>query len=169
MKKYLLALLVGVLMVFMLVGIVAADSPFPSTNDENRDLGWAHFNVLDTDFGEVTVEFVSTRGFYSCFEYRSDGDTSQATSEDHFSDGLYPGYDFDLYPYTCVNNSTKEVTLQANEYVEIRMIFGAEKDERFDWTPVGTLSKDDCKDGGWEDLGYVNQGQCIKDYNDPTP
>ena len=26
-----------------------------------------------------------------------------------------------------------------------------------------THSKDDCKDGGWKDLGYFNQGQCIAD------
>ena len=26
-----------------------------------------------------------------------------------------------------------------------------------------THSKDDCKDGGWKDLGYLNQGQCIAD------
>ena len=26
-------------------------------------------------------------------------------------------------------------------------------------------SKDDCKHGGWMDLGYPNQGQCIADAN----
>ena len=26
-----------------------------------------------------------------------------------------------------------------------------------------THSKDDCKNGGWMDLGYPNQGQCIAD------
>jgi hypothetical protein len=26
-------------------------------------------------------------------------------------------------------------------------------------------SKDDCKHGGWMDLGYQNQGQCIADAN----
>ena len=34
-----------------------------------------------------------------------------------------------------------------------------------------THSKDDCKNGGWMDLGYLNQGQCIADADrrDPRP
>ncbi len=34
------------------------------------------------------------------------------------------------------NNSTETLTLSALEYVEIRMVFGGERDERFDWTRV---------------------------------
>ena len=37
---------------------------------------WAHVNVLDVGVGYVALEFVSERGFWSCFEYRTDGDTS---------------------------------------------------------------------------------------------
>ena len=69
----------------------------PSTNDINRTNGWAHVNVLDVGPGFVTLEFVSTRPFYSCFEFRTDGDTSQILSEHGgvnyntlITDGLYP-------------------------------------------------------------------------------
>ena len=40
-----------------------------STNDINRVNGWAHVDEMSADVGEVTLEFISARGFYSCFEY----------------------------------------------------------------------------------------------------
>jgi hypothetical protein len=132
-----------------------------STNDANRTNGWAHVNQLDQGIGETTLQFVSTRPFYSCFEYRTDGDTSQATGAPNFN-----AHDSDLYPYVCVNNNTVEMTFEADEYVEVRMVFGAESDERFNWTRFDVLpdaqTKDDCKDGGWEAYGFKNQGQCIR-------
>ena len=47
------------------------------------------------------------------------------------------------------------------------MVFGAETDERFDWTmfdvlPADPSSKDDCKKNGWKAYGFKNQGQCIR-------
>lgn len=136
----------------------------PSTNDANMANGWAYFTADTSVPGQATLTFVSTRGFASCFEYRTDGDTSQSTGVNWNTD-ITDG----LYPFTCVNNSTGEVTVSANEYVEVRMVFGAEEDERFDWTYVGVVSdpssKDDCKDGGWAAFGFSNQGQCIKFVN----
>jgi hypothetical protein len=140
-----------------------ADGHLPSTNDDNRTKEWAHFNVLDTRVGEVDVEFVSTRDFFSCFEYRSDGDTDSKIDDDNFN----PAVDDGLYPFTCVKNETTPMTLTADEYVEIRMVFGAESDERFDWTRVDVLQPtvDDCKDGGWMTFGdFKNQGQCIASF-----
>ncbi len=95
--------------------------------------------------------------FASCFEYRSDGDTSQKVGDTNYNPGITDG----LYRFTCVNNSTETETAHANDYVEIRMVFGAERDERFDWTRVDVVSKADCKDGGWMELGLKNQGACI--------
>lgn len=105
----------------------------PSSNDENRSNGWAHFNVTDTRVGEVDVDFVSTRTFASCFEYRSDGEAPD--SENNFNPDITDG----LWPFACVVNETKTLTLTAFEYVEIRMVFGAERDERFDWTRVEVI------------------------------
>jgi hypothetical protein len=170
MKKTLNAFLIGVLMLVLSAAAVSAVSEiFPSTNDANRDEGWAHVNKVAEDIsngvGSVTLEFVSTRSFYSCFEYRTDGDESQAIDDEHFN----PELDDVLYPYTCVNNSTTQIEISASEYVEVRLAFGAEKDERFDWTrfevPPGPQTKEECMNGGWESFGFPNQGQCIQFVN----
>lgn len=75
----------------------------------------------------VTVELSAPNPWWACFEYRTDGDTSQSLGANYNS--AYP----DLYPYWCLNNQTVQRTIPANEYVEIRMVFGSESDERFDW------------------------------------
>lgn len=131
MKTKIKMLLFTLVASFLYVGITYADvnAITPSTNDINRTNGWAHVNEISSDVGEVTLEFVSTRSFYSCFEYRTDGDTSQA-SGDNYNTDITDG----LYPYYCQNNSSRTETINANEYVEVRMVFGAETDERFDWT-----------------------------------
>ena len=138
----------------------------PSTNDENKDKGWAHFEVLDVGIGFADIKFVSTRDFLSCFEYRSDGEATPYEDE-NFNEDIEDG----LWPFVCVNNSTEVLNLEANEYVEIRMVFGAETDERFDWTRVDVLpaqdaqTRNDCMNGGWEDFGFKNQGQCVRYVN----
>ena len=137
----------------------------PSTNDENRTSGWAHFNVVDLQIGEVTVDFVSTRGFASCFEYRIDGEppTGAANYNPAVTDGLWD--------FVCVNASTVQRTVEASTLVEIRMVFGAEADERFDWTPIAIpappppLAVDDCMSGGFAEEGFSNQGQCVASVN----
>ena len=88
------------------------------------------------------------------------GDTDTKTSDTNYNPAVTDG----LYPFICVNDSTDTMTLTADEYVEIRMVFGAESDERFDWTRVEVLQPtvDDCMDGGWMTFGdHKNQGQCI--------
>lgn len=112
----------------------------PSTNDLNRTNGWAHVNEVGGGPGYIDLEFVSTRGFLSCFEYRSDG-APTTDPRDNFNPAITDG----LWPFVCVNNSTENRTLEASQYVEIRMVFGAESDERFDWTrfdvePLPTFS-----------------------------
>ena len=105
----------------------------PSTNGDNRLAGWAHVNVLEIGPGYIELEFVSLRGFFSCFEVRSDGDTSQIIGEnggDNYNTDITDG----LYPYICVQNGTESQMFEAEVYVEVRMVFGAEGDERFDWT-----------------------------------
>ena len=126
-----MAMAITLLFTTMSMAFAAVNDVTPSTNNENRTKGWAHFNVIDTRVGEVDIEFVSSRNFASCFEYRSDGEDT-ADSRDNFNTDIEDG----LWPFVCVNNSTETLTLSALEYVEIRMVFGAERDERFDWTRV---------------------------------
>lgn len=106
----------------------------PSTNDINKTKGWAHVNEISKNVGSVELEFVSTRNFASCFEYRTDGDISQALATPNLNTDIA-----DHYPAFCLNNETQAHTINANEYVEVRMVYGAEKDERFDWTRFDVL------------------------------
>jgi len=128
-----MAMAIALLLSTMGMAFGAVDAVTPSTNDENRTNGWAHFIVEETRVGEVDIEFVSTRAFSSCFEYRSDGEGPD--SPDNFNTDIEDG----LWPFLCVSNSTDKLTLSALEYVEIRMVFGAETDERFDWTRVDVV------------------------------
>ncbi len=52
----------------------------PSTNDINTTNGWANVEQVSKGVGTTELQFNSTRGFVSCFEYRTDGDTSQILS-----------------------------------------------------------------------------------------
>lgn len=158
MKRLLVfALSLGLVAALAVPAVAAVNAVTPSTNDANRTLAWAHFDVVTVGVGEVNVDFISTRGFASCFEYRSDGDTSQKTSDTNYNPAITDG----LYPFTCVTNRTVRKTLYADEYVEIRMVFGAERDERFDWTRLDVGTKPSCKNGGWEAFGFKNQGDCV--------
>jgi len=132
-KQFFFATVLAVLVLVFSVGAINAVTP--STNDINRTKNWAHVNVVDVGVGEIELEFVSTRSFHSCFEYRTDGDTSQMISPDNYNLNITDG----LYPFVSTFNTTVIKTIHANEYVEIRMVFGAETDERFDWTRFDVL------------------------------
>ena len=129
---------------------------------------WAHVNQVFKGVGTTDLEFISERGFASCFEYRTDGDTSQKIAPDNYNTDITDG----LYPFFCQNDNSRTKTIYAAGYVEVRMVFGAETDERFDWTRFDVFplpsDKDQCKDGGWMDYTYPdltpfkNQGLCIK-------
>jgi hypothetical protein len=137
------ALLVAAVLVFAMMAVPAladVNPVTPSTNDINRTNGWAHVDQTGVGIGFLDVSFISTRAFWSCFEYRSDGDTTQVIAENgglNYNTDILDG----LYPYTCVNNNTAAQTLTADEYVEIRMVFGAERDERFDWTRFDVMAE----------------------------
>lgn len=133
-KKFLAGAVLGLTAVLIYSGAVFADSVTPSTNDINRTNGWAYVDAT-SNIGSVTLNFVSTRSFYSCFEYRADGDTNQKMDPTNYNTDVSDG----LYPHTCVNDNTASVTVDAQNYVEVRLVFGAERDERFDWTKFDVL------------------------------
>lgn len=109
--------------------LFAPDAVFPSSNAVNVTNGWANVAFVSSDFGSVTLRFSQPRGFYACFEYRVDGAAAPAGSQNYnnlVTDGLYA--------FECENNSSELVTIAAGQYVDVRMAFGAESDERFNWT-----------------------------------
>jgi hypothetical protein len=130
MKRTFRASLIAVILMVFVMTTVAAASVTPSTNAANITKGWAYVEMVASGPGTITLQFVSTRNFVSCFEYRTDGDTTQMTSPVNYNTGITDG----LYPFKCVKNSTTTVTLLGNSYAEVRMVFGAESDERFNWT-----------------------------------
>jgi len=114
------------------VGKVFAEVNYvtPSTNELNKTKNWAFVEQISKGLGTTNLQFTSSRAFLSCFEYRTDGDTSQKISETNPNIGVLDG----KYRFFCQINNTRTVTIPAEEYVEVRMVFGAERDERFDWT-----------------------------------
>ncbi|MFC1711177.1 hypothetical protein ACFLZ1_01180 [Patescibacteria group bacterium] len=140
MKK-LISIFLGLFLLLGFTSVVQAYTA-PSTNDINRTNGWAHVNAIP-GIGEVALELVQPRAIFSCFEYRTDGDTSQVIDEEHFLEfyGVVPVSEgLQQYPYDCLSTiSTLAKTIPANEYVEVRMIFGGEGDERFNWTRFDVL------------------------------
>ena len=145
MKKTLM-ILVSIPLVFGVFSFASAEvNPVtPSTNDINRINGWAHVDQLSQGIGTTELKFISTRAFWSCFEYRTDGDTNQKTSDTNPNTFVSDG----LYPYYCQFNNERTVDIAANEYVEVRMVFGAETDERFDWTRFDVLPNPDTDSDG---------------------
>ncbi len=101
---------------------------FKGNNDQNRLNDNSHVNFVKATTTSVTLEFVNPDNFSMCFEYRTDGDTSQVIGTNP------PGYPLpERYPYLCLANSTEERTFTPNQYVEVRSAFGAESDYFFDW------------------------------------
>jgi hypothetical protein len=132
MKK--LFVLIAVLGLALPVGVLLAAYAFPSTNDQNRINGRQYVEQISMDEGATTLNFVNPQNWVACFEYRTDGDTSQATGSPNYNPAIP-----DLYPFKCVRNSSTELTLNANEYIEVRSVFGAERDDDFDWTRFDVL------------------------------
>ena len=168
MKKLISIVFIGFLAFGLFAGSVLAvvDAVTPSTNDINRDNGWAHVDQISQDVGSTELQFISTRSFYSCFEYRSDGDTSQKISDTNYNANVTDG----LYPYFCQNNNSSTHVINADEYVEVRMVFGAETDERFDWTRFDVLyprtAEITAPTAGQDVYGLVNFTAYLDD-NDP--
>lgn len=112
----------------VVVGSVLAYA-YPSTNDANRTRGRHYVEQVSMSEGETELRFVNPRAWWACYEYRTDGDTSQALGTPNPNTQVA-----DRYPHLCVNNNTLTQTFQAIAFVEIRSTFGAERDDDFDWT-----------------------------------
>lgn len=152
---------------------------WPSTNTLNKNqqvpgrVGQdaPYVEVDEVGPGEVTLNFVNQAPGLAFFEYRIDGDElgpgnhPVVNAEGEHDVGGSPPRD-SIYPGVGVPSGNIETkTFEAKWYVEVRLALGAERDWDFDWVrfDVGQPeTKDDCKDGGWEDYHFKNQGQCVK-------
>lgn len=131
------AMVVGLLVPLMSVGIASAYT-FPSTNDENRTNGHPHVNLLSTDVGEVTLEFVNNTNSLAYFEVRVDGELPTGNSHPVVGGNIYTEnsvcVDNRAIPHQdCIAGSEAQVTFSADEKVEVRLALGGERDWDFDW------------------------------------
>lgn len=142
---------------------------FPSTNADNALAGHPHVLEVSTGPGQVTLEFVNETNSLAFFEYRIDGE-GPTSGEPHpvvHGDVIHPGVCVDGRaggPILGCTAGSVVMTFSAAEQVEVRLALGGERDWDFDWTsfPAGPITKESCKKGGWADLGFPNQGACIK-------
>jgi hypothetical protein len=171
--------------------VSSSSSFFPaSTNELNRDQlvpsregQDAPFVVFaEIDVGRVTLHFVNNTNSLAFFEYRIDGETVGTNPHPVVSTGfvhpttgetallddvIHPGVSLDGRGIADPVETTR--TFTAEETVEIRLALGGERDWDFDWTtffvPTTADARDRCRGGGWQDLGFRNQGACIQDAN----
>lgn len=154
------------------VGATTVSAAGSDDNDDNRENERPHVNI-DVDGTEVTLEFVNPTEFAWSFDYRVDGEpegTEDQWTGDTISEGPLEGEDFGLRyePVTLVGEGSETVTVTATELVEVRLARGAEQMWYFDWIEIAVEqpeTKADCKQGGFADYGFRNQGQCIRYVN----
>ncbi len=151
---------------------VALGYVFPSTNDLNAAEGFPHVVELPSDPGEVSLRFVNETNSLAFFEVRIDGEELMDGTAHPvvISDFVYPGHCVDsrnVGPAPGCAVGFVEVTFEAADHVDVRLALGGERDWDFDWTSfdAGSVDKQDCKKGGWRELGFANQGACIKFVN----
>jgi hypothetical protein len=164
----LIAVLLAVL-IALVPASPAAAYDFPSDNDTNRDNGLPHVNLVAAGPNTVTLRFVNDTNSLAFFEYRIDG--VEVDRGDHLvviGDVIYPGVCVDgRAPSTRLCSPGPATrTFKVDQKVEVRLALGGERDWDFDWVTFESgTSEDDCKKGGWRDLGFRNQGQCIRFVN----
>lgn len=155
-------------------------------NDANRDNDLPHVNIEEeNEDGEVELEFVNPTEFTFSFDYRVDGEPEGTDDEwtgTTIAEGPLEGDDFGqrYEVVTLEGEGTETVTLDAEEQVEVRLARGAEQQWYFDWITIeveGSTEDPDevpveepeeeqapaqhCRDGGWQELDFRNQGLCI--------
>lgn len=107
--------------------------------------------AVDNGPGSITLNFTpgGETGYLHCFEYVTDGNVPQQklTSNGgvNYNNGTTDGDPIvldGLFPFKCVGDgqpASASVTLTGISYVQVRMVFGAESDFRFDWTQFDAL------------------------------
>ena len=112
----------------------------PSTHANNKLKNWAHYTSV-TNGTTTTLTFHGTRGFKSCFEYRVDGSLPKAATNRN------PVIPDGMWDYRCVSSNgavhdgqatptSASVEITGAALIEVRMVYGAETDERFNWEIV---------------------------------
>ena len=101
----------------------------PSSNAANKAAagGWANYSIATAD-GVSTITYTSTRGFLSCFETRINGEANTVVGANPL-----PAIKDGRWVQNCVSNSVQTRTVAGAKLIEVRMVYGAEGTERFNW------------------------------------
>ena len=152
------------------------DSVTPSTNYENMLADQFHFDVLEVTPDSITIEFHSGPGFgglkptQRCYEVRTDGEGLDSTGthpnplvkDNYYLNGCAVIFGTDPVVFTK--------TYGAESHIDIRYAhdYRLPSDHFFSWTRVYVLKPraiGECKQGGWREFGFRNQGQCVRFVN----
>jgi hypothetical protein len=157
------------------IGMRSYAYAFPSTNEQNKLNDKPYVELVESGIGEATLNFVNNTNSLAFFEYRIDGEVLSSGTNHPVVVGDY------IYSGVCVDNriESKRVascdrtpsvrSFSANSMVEIRLALGGERDWDFNWTSFSVIpdaqSKADCKNNGWSNFGFRNQGLCLQFVN----
>ena len=145
--------------------LVDYSSIFTSTNAANilnqkPNVTW---NSNDAQIGTVPLRFAGAN-LFGCFEYRIDDEVATANNN-NFSLITVGSWNQFCSSFEPPEPDPTRV-LAATSHVDVRYLGGFLGDsDSFDWTRFYAMtlnSRDQCKDGSWQDLGFQNQGQCIR-------
>jgi hypothetical protein len=107
-----------------------AANPTYTTNDLNRANHGPHVDLVRNTGQKLTLVFVNPNPYSACFEYRTDGDPGQIIGV-NYNTAITDG----LYPFVCLKKAgTRTMVIKVTQYLEVRSVFGAERDWDFDWT-----------------------------------
>jgi hypothetical protein len=163
------------------VGLVAGPAlayEFPSTNDDNRENGFPHVNLVAVTEDSVTLEFVNDTNSLTYFEYRIDGEQLIDGSPHPVIEGDFVYLGVEIDGRDTDGPITIEETFAAEAKVEIRLALGGERDWDFDWVtfevadpseegPESSTPGFDARPAfvqACDDLtgtDYKNRGQCV--------
>ena len=154
------------------------DSVTPSTNYENMLAGQFYFEVLDVTPDSITILFHSgphwsNKAQRREYEVRIDGegiDSSGTHPNIYINDSAY----FEPYIYMKgplpPGGFMVTTTYGAESHIDIRFAHDSHVPYiyYFSWTRVYVLKPraiGECKQGGWREFGFRNQGQCVRFVN----
>jgi hypothetical protein len=103
----------------------------PNTNDENEAEGLPHVEFVSATATSITLDFVNDTNSLSFFEFRIDGEKDNCGTPHPVISGdvIYPGVSVDSR-----NNPNPVIvqrTFDVNQFVEIRLALGGERDWDF--------------------------------------
>lgn len=144
----------------LLVMVMAACTPFPSTNDANKLAGDPYVEVISINGCQITLGFHNPKNYGAGFEVSEDGVLpTSGTVHPLFGNPSYPyiGWEYFSNPvYLDAATFYVERTFTANTGVFVAHSFGAERDHDF----IDFFATHGCTAPGGGTGTYIGQSVC---------